>query len=90
MRIEVGAARVPDGGDPGEEGGFQVLGPFVEPVGEGRLDAAHEVDVAEHDVRVAIEQPGQQDPVGKIDRLVSIETGSHVGDPAVLDHDVGG
>jgi hypothetical protein len=37
---------------------------------------------------VAIEQPGQQDPVGKIDRLVSIETSSHVGEPAVLDHDV--
>ena len=37
---------------------------------------------------VAVEQPGQDRPAGDVDRLVAVEPGPDVDDPAVLDRDV--
>ena len=62
---------------------------LVEPVGERRLQRpAQQVDVASADVGVAVEQPRQDVPPADVDRLVAVEPGADVDDPAVLDCDV--
>ena len=69
---------------------LEVLRSLVEPIRERGLDPAHEIDVAEHDMRVTVEQPGQKDPVGQIDGFVAVQAGPDRPDPAVLYHHVGG
>ena len=90
LHAQVGSACISHGGDPRAKRRLEVLRSLVEPIRERGLDPAHEIDVAEHDMRVTVEQPGQKDPVGQIDGFVAVQAGPDRPDPAVLYHHVGG
>ena len=90
LHAQIGPTRISHGGDPRAKRRLEVLRSLVEPIRERGLDPAHEIDVAEHHVRVTVEQPGQKDAVGQIDGFVTVQAGPDCPDPAVLNHDVGG
>ena len=85
---QVGAAGVADVRDALRERPAQVVHGLVERVAERRLQLPQGVDAADHDVHVAVEQPGQHRGAGAVDLLVAVQAGAHLDHPAVLDHDV--
>ena len=85
----VGAAGVAHAGDADVQRLLEVRRRLVELQAERRLDEPHLARRVHHDVHVAVEEPGREVPAGAVDRLVPVEPGPHVDDPAVLDDDVG-
>ena len=75
LEAEVRVAGVTDGGDADVERPAQVRDRAVEPVRERRLHLAVGVEPgrADHDVRMAVEQAGQDGAPAQVDRLVAIE-----------------
>jgi hypothetical protein len=85
LEPQVGAAGVADGGDADGQRRLEVGDRLVEAVGERRLGHPPDVDVAQHDVDVAVEQPGQERRARHVDRLVAVEPGPDVDDAPLLD-----
>ena len=85
---EVGAAGVADARDPRPERRLEVPAGLVELARERLLDGRPQVDIADRDVNVAIEQSRQDRPALDVDRLVAVQTRADAHDPAVLDRDV--
>jgi len=86
---QVGAAGVADRGDALRQGAPQVVQRLVVAVAERRLQLPQGVDAAHHHVHVAVEQARQHRRTGAVDRLVAVQPGSDLDDPAVLDDHVG-
>jgi hypothetical protein len=90
LDAEVSAAGVADARDPGPERVGQVAPGLVELARERPLDGAPEVDVADRDVDIAVEESGQDRPALEIEILVPVEARADRDDPPLLDGDVGG
>jgi hypothetical protein len=84
----VRSGRVADGRDADPERRLHVAHRVEELVGERLLHRLEEVDVAEHQVGVTVEEPGEDGLSADVDLLVAVEPGSDLQDPAVLDRDV--
>ena len=85
---EIGAVGVADRGDAGFERGPEVPDRLEEPIGERRLGVSPEVDVAEENVGVAVEEAGHDRAAGYVDRLITVETRPEIDDPAIFDDEV--
>ena len=84
----VDEAGVPHRGDAEPQRGSGVGHRRVERQGERLEGGPAEVQVAEAEVHVAVEQSGQDGRAGHVHRLVAVQPGPDVHDPAVLEHDV--
>src|SRR6266545_4024439 len=89
LHPQVRPTGVPDSGDADVEGRPEVLLRLVEAVGERLLHQLPQVDVAEHHVRVAVEEAWKKGAPGDVDGIIAIQAWADVHDPVALDHQVG-